>query len=78
MGTEATIYAAESSDSNDLLEIILPPIVSDYVDLVKAHIDVGVAVDGEHHVLPIQLLIRPQFSVPAVVASMKISNAIYA
>lgn len=41
MGTEAAVYAAEASDSNDLLERILPATVSDYVALVKAHIDAG-------------------------------------
>ncbi|XP_048230937.1 condensin complex subunit 3 isoform X2 [Ricinus communis] len=41
MGTEAAVYAAAASDSNDLLERILPATVSDYVDLVKAHIDAG-------------------------------------
>ncbi|XP_050228853.1 uncharacterized protein LOC126678036 [Mercurialis annua] len=41
MGTEAAVYAAEASDSNDLLEKILPATVSDYVVLVKAHIDAG-------------------------------------
>ncbi|BBG98641.1 ARM repeat superfamily protein [Prunus dulcis] len=39
MGTEAAVYAAEASDSNDLLEQILPATISDYIDLVKAHID---------------------------------------
>lgn len=41
MGTEAAVYAAEASDTNDLLERILPATVSDYVDLVKTHIDAG-------------------------------------
>ncbi|CAK7338996.1 unnamed protein product [Dovyalis caffra] len=41
MGTEAAVYAAEASDNNDLLERILPATVSDYVVLVKAHIDAG-------------------------------------
>ncbi|KAB1211329.1 Condensin complex subunit 3 [Morella rubra] len=41
MGTEAAVYAAEASDKNDLLERILPATVSDYIDLVKAHIDAG-------------------------------------
>lgn len=41
MGTEAAIYAAEASDNNDLLDRILPETVSDYIDLVKAHIDAG-------------------------------------
>ncbi|KAG6659972.1 hypothetical protein CIPAW_03G073200 [Carya illinoinensis] len=41
MGTEAAVYAAEASDNNDLLERILPATVSDFIDLVKAHIDAG-------------------------------------
>ncbi|XP_037492105.1 condensin complex subunit 3 [Jatropha curcas] len=41
MGTEAAVYAAEASDNNDLLDKILPATVSDYVALVKAHIDAG-------------------------------------
>ncbi|WCJ25190.1 ARM repeat superfamily protein [Euphorbia peplus] len=41
MGTEAAVYAAEASDNNDLLERILPETVSDYVVLVKAHINAG-------------------------------------
>ncbi|KAM7279925.1 hypothetical protein ACFE04_007059 [Oxalis oulophora] len=41
MGTEAAVYAAEASDKNDLLEKILPETVSDYVDLVKAHLNAG-------------------------------------
>lgn len=41
MGAEAAVYAAEASDANDLLERILPATVSDYVDLVKAHIEAG-------------------------------------
>lgn len=41
MGTEAALYAAEASDSNDLLEKILPATISDYVDLVRAHINAG-------------------------------------
>ncbi|GAV60482.1 Cnd3 domain-containing protein [Cephalotus follicularis] len=41
MGTEAAVYAAEASDSIDLLERVLPATVSDYVDLVKAHIAAG-------------------------------------
>ncbi|XP_065848887.1 uncharacterized protein [Euphorbia lathyris] len=41
MGTEAAVYAAEASDNNDLLDKILPATVSDYVVLVKAHIDAG-------------------------------------
>ncbi|CAN0913823.1 Condensin complex subunit 3 [Linum grandiflorum] len=40
-GTEAAVYAAEASDSNDLLDRILPATVFDYVALVKAHIDAG-------------------------------------
>ncbi|XP_022939041.1 condensin complex subunit 3-like [Cucurbita moschata] len=41
MGAEAAVYAAEASDKNDLLEKILPATISDYVDLVKAHINAG-------------------------------------
>ncbi|KAB2612331.1 condensin complex subunit 3-like [Pyrus ussuriensis x Pyrus communis] len=40
-GTEATVYAAEASDTSDLLEKILPATISDYIDLVRAHIDAG-------------------------------------
>lgn len=41
MGAEAAVYAAEASDKNVLLEKILPATVSDYIDLVKAHISGG-------------------------------------
>ncbi|XP_043696438.1 condensin complex subunit 3 [Telopea speciosissima] len=41
MGTEAVVYAAEASDNNDLLEQILPATVSDYIQLVKAHLAAG-------------------------------------
>lgn len=41
-GTEATVYASEASDSNDLLEKILPESVSDYIELIKTHIAAGV------------------------------------
>ncbi|KAH9624926.1 hypothetical protein KSS87_008375, partial [Heliosperma pusillum] len=41
MGAEASIYAAEASDSNDLLEKILPATVSDYVEFIVAHITAG-------------------------------------
>lgn len=41
MGAEAAVYAAEASDKNDLLEKILPATISDYVGLVKAHINAG-------------------------------------
>ncbi|KAM0021900.1 putative armadillo-like helical, nuclear condensin complex subunit 3 domain-containing protein [Helianthus debilis subsp. tardiflorus] len=40
-GTEAAVYASEASDSNDLLEKILPESVSEYITLVKAHIVAG-------------------------------------
>ncbi|XP_020270589.1 condensin complex subunit 3-like [Asparagus officinalis] len=40
-GTEAAVYASEASDSNDLLDEVLPVTVSDYVDLVKAHLSAG-------------------------------------
>lgn len=43
MGTEAAVYASEASDNNELLERILPAAVSDYVELVKAHIIAGVS-----------------------------------
>ncbi|XP_076908995.1 uncharacterized protein LOC143566095 [Bidens hawaiensis] len=42
-GTEAAVYASEASDSNDLLEKILPESVSEYMELVKAHIVAGQA-----------------------------------
>ncbi|CAK9168302.1 unnamed protein product [Ilex paraguariensis] len=41
MGTEAAVYAAEASDKNDILERVLPASVSEYVELVKAHIIAG-------------------------------------
>ncbi|GMH13269.1 hypothetical protein Nepgr_015110 [Nepenthes gracilis] len=41
MGTKAAIYAAEASDKNDLLEKMLPATVSNYVQLVKAHLAAG-------------------------------------
>ncbi|KAL6320258.1 hypothetical protein AAG906_005334 [Vitis piasezkii] len=41
MGTEAAVYAAEASDNNDLLDRVLPAMVSDYVELVRAHLDAG-------------------------------------
>nr|XP_043633385.1 condensin complex subunit 3 [Erigeron canadensis] len=40
-GTEAAVYASEASDSNDLLEKILPESVSEYIDLIKTHILAG-------------------------------------
>ncbi|KAJ8763073.1 hypothetical protein K2173_023278 [Erythroxylum novogranatense] len=40
-GTAAAVYAAEASDTNDLLERILPATVSDYVALVQSHIRAG-------------------------------------
>lgn len=40
-GTEAAVYASEASDSNDLLDVILPVTVSDYISLVKAHLSAG-------------------------------------
>lgn len=42
MGTEAEVYAAEASDSNDFLERILPATISEFIELVKAHLDAGV------------------------------------
>ncbi|KAI0516305.1 hypothetical protein KFK09_008977 [Dendrobium nobile] len=40
-GTEAVVYASEASEKNDLLETVLPETVSDYVDLVRAHLLAG-------------------------------------
>lgn len=40
-GTETAVYASEASDSNDLLEKILPESVSEYIELVKTHIAAG-------------------------------------
>lgn len=40
-GTEAAVYAAEATDNNDLLERVLPATVSDYIELVKAHLAAG-------------------------------------
>uniref|UniRef100_A0A0E0LA37 Nuclear condensin complex subunit 3 C-terminal domain-containing protein n=1 Tax=Oryza punctata TaxID=4537 RepID=A0A0E0LA37_ORYPU len=40
-GTEAAVYASEASDKNDLLDGVLPSTISDYVDLVKAHLSAG-------------------------------------
>ncbi|XP_068662680.1 uncharacterized protein [Aristolochia californica] len=40
-GTEAAVYAAEASEKHDLLEKILPSNVSNYVELVKAHLVAG-------------------------------------
>ncbi|KAL5225628.1 hypothetical protein ABZP36_012267 [Zizania latifolia] len=40
-GTEAAVYASQASDKNDLLDGILPSTVTDYVDLVKAHLSAG-------------------------------------
>ncbi|KAK9272196.1 hypothetical protein L1049_002567 [Liquidambar formosana] len=41
MGTEAAVYAAEATDNNDILERVLPATVSDYVELVEAHLVAG-------------------------------------
>lgn len=41
MGTESAVYASEASDYNDLLDRILPSSISEYVQLVKAHIAAG-------------------------------------
>ncbi|KAL3838711.1 hypothetical protein ACJIZ3_023302 [Penstemon smallii] len=41
MGTESAVYAAEASDHNDLLDRILPASISEYVELVNAHIAAG-------------------------------------
>ncbi|KAK1302859.1 hypothetical protein QJS10_CPB12g01370 [Acorus calamus] len=40
-GAEAMVYAKQASANNDLLERILPATISDYVELVKAHIVAG-------------------------------------
>ncbi|PKA62735.1 hypothetical protein AXF42_Ash018943 [Apostasia shenzhenica] len=40
-GTEAAFYASEASEKNDLLEAILPETISEYVDLVRAHLSAG-------------------------------------
>ena len=42
MGPEAAVYAAEASDNNDLLERVLPATVSEYIELIKAHLVAGV------------------------------------
>ena len=39
MGTEGVVYAAEALDGNDLLERAFPAMVSNYVELVKTHLD---------------------------------------
>ncbi|KAL3525026.1 hypothetical protein ACH5RR_013398 [Cinchona calisaya] len=41
MGAESAVYASEASDSNDLLDRVLPASVSEYVELVKAHLTAG-------------------------------------
>lgn len=41
MGGEAAVHAAEALNCNDLLENILPATVSNYISLVKVHIDAG-------------------------------------
>ncbi|KAL6537705.1 hypothetical protein OROHE_012332 [Orobanche hederae] len=41
MGTESAVYAEEASDNNDLIDSILPASISEYVDLVNAHIAAG-------------------------------------
>ncbi|KAK1308419.1 hypothetical protein QJS10_CPA09g00387 [Acorus calamus] len=40
-GAEAMVYAKQASANNDLLERILPATISDYVELVKAHLVAG-------------------------------------
>ncbi|XP_062233154.1 uncharacterized protein LOC133930508 isoform X2 [Phragmites australis] len=40
-GAEAAVYASEASDKNDLLDNVLPSTISDYVNLVKAHLSAG-------------------------------------
>ena len=39
MGTEGVVYAAEALDGIDLLERPFPAMVSNYVELVKTHLD---------------------------------------
>ena len=41
MGAESAVYAAEASDSNDLLDRVHTASVSEYVELVKAHLTAG-------------------------------------
>ncbi|KAI4320278.1 hypothetical protein MLD38_033775 [Melastoma candidum] len=53
MGSEAAVHAAEALNCNDLLENILPATVSDYISLVKAHIDAGT----NYHFVTRQLLL---------------------
>ncbi|CAA7401389.1 unnamed protein product [Spirodela intermedia] len=40
-GTEAAVYASEATTENDLLESVLPVTVSDYIELVEAHLSAG-------------------------------------
>ncbi|AQL02929.1 ARM repeat superfamily protein [Zea mays] len=40
-GAEAAVYASEATDKNDLLDSVLPSTITDYVDLVKAHLSAG-------------------------------------
>ncbi|KAF8650576.1 hypothetical protein HU200_063953 [Digitaria exilis] len=40
-GAEAAVYASEASVKNDLLDNILPSTITDYVNLVKAHLSAG-------------------------------------
>ena len=40
-GAEAAVYASEASDTNDLLDNVLPSTITDYVALVKAHLSAG-------------------------------------
>ncbi|GER47076.1 condensin complex subunit [Striga asiatica] len=41
MGTESAVYAEEASNKNDLLDNILPASISEYVELVNAHVAAG-------------------------------------
>ncbi|KAK6127457.1 hypothetical protein DH2020_038806 [Rehmannia glutinosa] len=41
MGAESAVFAEEASDNNDLLDRILPASISEYVELVNAHIAAG-------------------------------------
>ncbi|KAK6127474.1 hypothetical protein DH2020_038791 [Rehmannia glutinosa] len=41
MGAESAVFAEEASDNNDLLDMILPASISEYVELVNAHVAAG-------------------------------------
>ncbi|CAI9110253.1 OLC1v1010247C1 [Oldenlandia corymbosa var. corymbosa] len=40
-GTESAVYAAEATDTNDLLDQVLPASITEYVELVKFHLVAG-------------------------------------